>query len=55
MALSKRDRIGLLLLVGLFCVFGILLLVTVDRPTGPSRGFQNNVIVEQRVKNLENQ
>ena len=54
MALSKRDRIGLLVLVGIFCVFGILLFVTVDRPTGPSRGFQNNVVVEQRLKNLQN-
>jgi hypothetical protein len=55
MALSKRDRIGLLVLVGLFGIFGILLYFTVDRPDGPGRDFENNVVVQQRLKNLDNQ
>ena len=55
MPLSKRDRIGLLLLVGLFCVFGVLLYITVDRPSGPLRNFENNAIIEQRIKNQQNQ
>ncbi len=55
MALSARDRIGLLVLIGLFCVFGILLYITIDRPSGPQRDFQNNVVIQQRMKNLQNQ
>ena len=54
MAMSRRDRIGLLILVGMFCAFGILLYITVDRPSGPVRGFENNAVVEQRIKNLQN-
>ena len=55
MALSKRDRIGLMVLVGLFCVFGILLFLTVDRPSGPLRNFENNAVIEQRIKNQQNE
>lgn len=53
MAMTKRDRIGLYVLVGLFTVFGLLLYFTVDRPSGTIRGIENNVIVEQRIKNLK--
>ena len=52
MAMTRRDRIGLYVLVGLFSVFGLLLYFTVDRPSGTTRGIENNVIVEQRIKNL---
>jgi hypothetical protein len=55
MALSRRDRIGLLALVGLFSIFAVLLYFTVDRPSGPVRGFDNNAVVEQRIRNLQNQ
>jgi hypothetical protein len=53
MALSRRDRIGLILLVGLFCALGVLLFLTVDRPTGPLRNFENNAVIEQRMKNQQ--
>ncbi len=52
MTMTKRDRIGLYVLVGLFSMFGLLLFFTVDRPTGTTRSIENNVIVEQRIKNL---
>lgn len=52
MALNKRDRVGLFVLVGLFCLFALLLFLTVDRPTTPARGFENNVLIEQRIKSL---
>jgi hypothetical protein len=55
MALNKRDRIGLFVLLGLFCAFAVLLYFTVDRPSGPLRGFDNNVVVQQRIKNQQNQ
>jgi hypothetical protein len=55
MAMSTRDRIGLMVLVGLFCAFGILLFLTVKRPSGPLRNFENNAVIEQRMKNQQNQ
>lgn len=53
MALSKRDRIGAMILVGMFAVFGLLLFFTVDRPSGPIRSLENNIIVEQRIRAIE--
>lgn len=52
--LTRRDKIGLAVLVLIFVVFGIILAVTTERPSGPSRSFENNVIVERRLQNLEN-
>ncbi len=52
MAMSKKDRIGLFIMLGLFSLFGLLLYFTVDRPTGATRSIENNVIVEQRIKIL---
>lgn len=54
MALGKRERVGVAVLVGLFVALGILLYFTIDRPEGPSRSIENNVIIEQRMKNIEN-
>ena len=51
--MTKRDRIGLYVLLGLFTMFGLMLFFTVDRPTGTQRSIENNVIVEQRMKNLK--
>lgn len=53
MAMKKKDRIGLYVLLGLFAMFGLLLYFTVERPTGATRSIENNVIVEQRIKNLK--
>ncbi len=52
MAMTHRDRIGLYVLIGLFTVFGLLLYFTADRPSGPIRSIENNIIVEQRVKRI---
>lgn len=51
--MTGRDRIGLYILLGVFSMFGLLLYFTVERPTGAIRGIENNVIVEQRMKNLK--
>lgn len=48
--MSKSERVGALIVIGLFCILGALLYFTVDRPTGASRGIENNVIIEQRLK-----
>lgn len=53
MAMTRRDRTGVYVLVGLFTVFGLLLYFFVERPTGVTRSIENNVIVEQRIKNLK--
>ena len=52
--LTRRDKVGLVVLISIFIVFGIILALTTDRPTGEVRGFENNVLIEQRMKNLEN-
>lgn len=53
MAMTRRDRIGLYVLLGLFSMFGLLIYFTAERPTGPGRSIENNIIVEQRVKYLK--
>jgi len=53
MALSKRDRIGLMLLVGLFCFFGLLMFFTIDRPANQARGFEDSVLIQQRMRMME--
>ncbi len=52
--LSKRDRLGLGILISILVLFGIILAATTKRPTGEVRGFENNVLIEQRMKNLDN-
>lgn len=53
MAMTRKDRLGLYILLGIFSIFGLLLYFTVDRPTGTTRSIENNFIVEQRIKNLK--
>lgn len=54
MALAKRDRIGLIILIGLFSILGLLMFFTVERPTGPQRNFENNALVQNRFKGQNN-
>lgn len=53
MPMAQRERIGALILIGLMCILGLLLVFLMDRPDGPGRGFNNNVIVQQRLINLK--
>ena len=41
--LSKRDRIGVFVLVGLFVILFAVFIITADRPTGPSRSISESV------------
>jgi len=50
--LTRRDKIRLLVLVALLGGLALTLILTVKRPTGPTKGFSDNVIVQQRIKNL---
>lgn len=49
--MEKKETIGAIVLICLFSIFGVALFFTMDRPSGPSRGIENNVIIEQRMKN----
>ena len=50
--MGKREKIGALVVIGIFVLLGIALFFTIERPTGPSRGIENNVLIEQRMKNI---
>lgn len=50
--MTQREKLGIGIIVGLFVMFGIVLWFTIDRPSGGTGSFENNVIIEQRVKNL---
>ncbi|GMU92678.1 MAG: hypothetical protein AMXMBFR4_17360 [Candidatus Hydrogenedentota bacterium] len=49
--MSRRDKIGLAVLILLFVVFIVALVFTFKSP-GPEVGFENNFIVQQRIRNL---
>ena len=51
--MSKRDKIGAAILVGLFGVFFAVLVWTVE-PYGKSRPIEENVFVKTRMMHLEN-
>lgn len=53
MALSKKDKQGVAILVVLFIVLGIALVFTLPAPLGPGRDLSESVIVQQRMINLE--
>lgn len=52
--MSKRDKVGLAILISLFVFFAVILVITIDRPKGPVYGWEDNVLIQQRMKNLEN-
>jgi hypothetical protein len=49
--MTEREKIGAAALVAFFLVLGTLLFFTVQRPTGEGRSLENNVLIEQRMKN----
>lgn len=53
--MTRREKIGAGILVCLMSFFALLLVFTIKRPTGPTRGFSDNVLIQQRIKNLQNQ
>ncbi len=52
--LTKQQKRSFGILILLLISLGILLAITTKRPTGPLRDFNTNVIVQQRIKNIEN-
>lgn len=53
MALSRQDKVGIIVLVSILSSLILILALTIERPDGPVRGFSDNVIVQQRIKNLQ--
>lgn len=51
--MSRRDIVGAIVLVVLFVVLLVTLYFTM-KPAGPNVGFDNNFIVQQRVR-IQNQ
>lgn len=50
-AMGSKEKIGVAALVAFFLLMGVILFFTITRPDGPSRSIENNVLIEQRMKN----
>jgi hypothetical protein len=48
--MTDKEKFGAAILVASFIIMGILLFFTLDRPEGELRSIENNIIVEQRMK-----
>ena len=51
--MSRRDKIGLGVVVGLLALFALGMWFTWERPTGPTRDFDESVLVERRLQILD--
>ena len=49
--MSRRDRIGLIILLALFLAFALMLVWTLRGRAKPTVGFEDNAWVKQRVIN----
>ena len=50
--MTRKDKIGVVILIGLFIIFGIALALT-TKPFGESHDPQDSFFVQQRIRNLE--
>lgn len=51
--MSKRDKIGVVIIIGILLFLGLVFVMTADRPTSPGGSLTDNPIVERRIKNLD--
>ena len=51
--MTKRDKVGILVLAALFMAFGLLLFLTVRPQSGARRSYDDNIFVRQRMINLQ--
>jgi hypothetical protein len=51
--MTRRDKIGIGVIIGLFALLGFLLVLTFKAPEGNARGPQDSIWVKQRVLNLK--
>lgn len=47
--MTRRDKIGLGVVVGLLALLALGLWFTAERPDGPARSFDESVLVERRI------
>ena len=47
--MTRRDKIGLGVVVGLLALLALGLWFTWERPAGPARDFDESVLVERRI------
>jgi hypothetical protein len=52
--MSRRDKLGLGILLTLFVIFCVLLAITIE-PFGEPRDPEDSVFVQTRIKHLQNQ
>jgi hypothetical protein len=52
--MTQKEQIGAVLLVGFFGFLAVVLYFTMDDSGGSGRGIENNVIIEQRLKQKSN-
>lgn len=50
--MTNRDKVGAVVMIALFLVFFAILYWTITPPASSPGSFDSNVIIEQRVKNL---
>ena len=53
MAMSKKDKIGLAVIVGLMVALLTAFALTLRPPQGNAKGPEDSVFVKQRMKNIE--
>ncbi len=47
--MTRKNKIGISVIIGFFVVLALLLWLTIERPDGPTRGFDDNVLIQQRM------
>jgi hypothetical protein len=52
--MTQKEQIGAFLLVGLFGLLALILYFTMDDSGGSGRGIENNVIIQERMKQKSN-
>lgn len=50
--MTNRDKLGAAVMITLFAIFFAILYWTIKPPSSNPGSFNKNVIIEQRVKNL---
>lgn len=49
--MTRRERIGVVVLVALFLVLGLALIFTADRGSNAGNSLRDNTLIDQRVIN----
>jgi len=50
--MTHKEKVGAAVIIAVFVVLGIVLWFTITPPADNTRSIENNVIIDQRIKNL---